>query len=149
MNQPALENELSHPVLAEFYTYWLSLGACGRQPTRRDIDPEAMKKLLPNLFMIDVSGTEPDYRFTYRLAGTEIARTYGIELTGMTVEEAFPDRAEELVGYCRDVVKTGKPAYHAYQAPMVGREHLIVAQLLCPLRGGGGQVEILIGVLGF
>ncbi len=149
MKRLVLKDDLSHPVLAEFYAYWLSLGACDRLPTRQDIDPQAIKKLLPNLFMIDISGTAPDYRFTYRLAGTEIVRTYGIEFTGLTPEEAFPGRAEELIAHYRDVVNIGKPAYYAYQAPIPGREYLDVERLICPLGTGGDKVEILIGVLGF
>ncbi|MDJ0950393.1 MAG: PAS domain-containing protein [Alphaproteobacteria bacterium] len=149
MTGTRFQDQLTNPVLAQFYTYWRSLTRGKKLPRRGDVDPRDIPALLPYLFMIDVGGTPADPTFTYRLAGTELVETYGMEFTGKTPQEAFPGRSDDLVAAYRKVVSTGAPMYDSYQAPVPGREHITVERLICPLAGDGLRVAILIGVLAF
>src|SRR3981189_2128760 len=65
----------------ELYRYWLDM-RCGRvMPARRDIDPAAIRTLLPYLAMIDKVGGG----LCYRLVGTGVAQQIGRDLTGKPV----------------------------------------------------------------
>ncbi len=57
--------------------YWTKLKGASRVPARADIDPRAVKRLLPDLFIIDRMARN---RFTYALAGTRMCWLYGREL---------------------------------------------------------------------
>lgn len=136
-------------MLSGLYEYWRSLPREGRLPRRADFDPLDIPKLLSKLFMIDVAGTAPDFSFRYRLAGTEIGETYGLEITGMTPAEAFPDRAEKLIAGYALVAASGEPDYQAYPSPVPNRQFLTVERLICPFASDGETVDILIGALVF
>jgi len=58
--------------------YWSRLRNGRDTPDQADVDPRALKRLLPFVFLLDGrSGT-----FTYRLAGTTLCERYGGELRG-------------------------------------------------------------------
>ena len=46
MERRSLEDDLTHPVLAEFYAYWRSLGSPGRLPVREDLDITNLGRVL-------------------------------------------------------------------------------------------------------
>jgi hypothetical protein len=57
--------------------YWNRLRARGGIPDQSDIDPKALKRLLPYVFLLDA---RHDGAFTYRLAGTALCERFGVEL---------------------------------------------------------------------
>jgi hypothetical protein len=59
--------------------YWSRLRQGRRAPDQADIDPKALKRLLPFVFLLDA---RPDGSFVYRLAGTTLCDRYGTELRG-------------------------------------------------------------------
>ncbi len=59
-------------------------------PTRAAIDPLDFPALLPNIMLIDrVTAADQD-RYRFRLAGTDIARYTGRELTGRFLDDVVP-----------------------------------------------------------
>src|SRR3954468_24517506 len=58
--------------------YWSRIRQGRDTPDQSDIDPKALKRLLPFVFLLDARTG----RFTYRLAGTTLCERYGIELRG-------------------------------------------------------------------
>ncbi len=59
--------------------YWSRLRQGRLAPDQADIDPRALKRLLPNVFLLEARG---DGAFVYRLAGTALCDRYGAELRG-------------------------------------------------------------------
>lgn len=59
--------------------YWQDVRGDDLVPARRLIQPAAMKSLLPFVMLLDWQG---ERKLIYRLAGTEIARGFGMELRG-------------------------------------------------------------------
>jgi len=57
--------------------YWSRIRAGRAVPDQADIDPKALKRVLPSVFLLDV---RPDSTFTYRLAGTALCQRFGVEL---------------------------------------------------------------------
>lgn len=70
--------------------YWSARRKDGGVPARADIDPLDFPGLLPNIMLIEcvMAGDRDRYRF--RLAGTDIARFTGRELTGRFLDEVVP-----------------------------------------------------------
>lgn len=59
--------------------YWSRLRAGRKAPDQADIDPRALKRLLPHVFILDAHDcARPDYR----LAGTALCERFGRELRG-------------------------------------------------------------------
>jgi hypothetical protein len=58
--------------------YWSRIRQGRTTPDQADIDPKALKRLLPFVFLLDARGGA----FTYRLAGTTLCERYGSELRG-------------------------------------------------------------------
>src|SRR5579871_4780749 len=58
--------------------YWSRIRNGRDTPDQADIDPRALKRLLPFVFLLDARGG----MFTYRLAGTTLCERYGGELRG-------------------------------------------------------------------
>jgi hypothetical protein len=58
--------------------YWSRIRNGRATPDQADIDPRALKRLLPFVFLLDARGGT----FTYRLAGTTLCERYGGELRG-------------------------------------------------------------------
>jgi hypothetical protein len=58
--------------------YWSRIRHGRPTPDQADIDPKALKRLLPFVFLLDARGGV----FTYRLAGTTLCERYGSELRG-------------------------------------------------------------------
>lgn len=71
-----------HPGLKRLFRYWLQLSENGDIPRRKDIDPIALKSILPNLYLLDAGKGPDDLR--YRLAGSLIVQAFGFEPGGLT-----------------------------------------------------------------
>ncbi len=78
---------LADPILAGAYRYWQTKRGTRPMPRRLDIDPSELVPLLPHLQLTEI--VDGGARVRYRLVGTAIVATFGIELTGKYFDEAF------------------------------------------------------------
>lgn len=67
-----MQSERAHDV----YDYWNSLRQGHAPPLRSDFDPTILRRRLPDLFMLELRGTD----LIFRLAGTRICDLYRREL---------------------------------------------------------------------
>jgi hypothetical protein len=74
---------LTDARLERFYDYWQSLRGSRAMPARRDLDPAAIKDLLPHVVIVERIAD----RFRYRLVGTEVVNRIGAENTGRYFDE--------------------------------------------------------------
>jgi len=73
------------PMVRMLHAWWLAHRGAHGIPDRRDLDPAALRAILPNLFITDV---EPQpFRIRYRLVGTKAVRTIGFDITGRYLDE--------------------------------------------------------------
>lgn len=70
--------------------YWSARCQDGRVPTRTAIDPLDFPDLLANIMLIERVMEASEDRYRFRLAGTDIARFTGRELTGRFLNEVVP-----------------------------------------------------------
>jgi len=129
--------------LLALYRYWASKRGDRTMPARADIDPTEIPALLPIIVLIDIVGIG-DYR--YRLAGTEIVRNFGRDMTGKTFAEVLPGGAyaEYITGLVNDVVSTGRALYSEGVFTAEGHIDRQVRRLALPLSADGRVVDMLL-----
>jgi hypothetical protein len=99
-------------ITRRLFDYWQSTLKGGAAPRRTDIDPAAIKEVLPFVLLGDIE-TEP-FRVHFRLIGTAIAEFSRQDFTGRYLDE--------LVYTARDSVEW-RDCYayvHAHRVGMVG-----------------------------
>jgi hypothetical protein len=86
--------------------HWMECRDRRRAPERRDIDPAAIRRVLPFVWLCEREGRR---RYRFRLAGEEVNRLYRRSLRGRFAEEVFAARHCELEIDMLEVV-LGTPA---------------------------------------
>ncbi len=89
------------PRVRAFHEYWKRMApGPGLLPARRHFDPTAMPELMPNIWLLDILGNPP--RFRYRLIGTALDTGPLAGATGRYMDEVSPDFAVNptLPDYC-------------------------------------------------
>jgi len=87
---PAEENLPKSAALRQLLAYWQERRGAREMPARGDLDPVDMKFILGRLVLFDVlhgDGAGVPRRFRFRLAGVEYAERFGIEPTGLMLDE--------------------------------------------------------------
>ena len=147
----AFADQLPWPEFRQLYAYWLARCDGDRLPGRTAIDPLAFPALLPGIYLVDVLRTEGSDRlgFRFRLVGTAHLAINGIEITGMTVDEAFTgDHGLRARAAYEEVVASRRPSVVLNaRAAVASRAHMIYDRLLLPLASDGRTVDMLLGHL--
>lgn len=129
----------------ELFGYWASLRQSGRLPARADIQPEAFKRLLPTVSLIDVlQGERRDYRL--RLAGTGLYSVYGREITGRSLGDVYGQRAADYwQGELDKIVEERRPGVGCHSLAWRGAAHMSLLWLRLPLASDGRNVDMILG----
>ncbi len=143
MSEAAGETE--HPRLQRLLRYWDDKRGGRPMPARRDIDPFEIPDLLPHVFLVDVCHDPLVFRF--RLAGTEVDRLFGEEITGKTTNEIKTVRLRQVIRKAyENVVRSRQPA--AATTTYEGHNrYLVYARLLLPLSADGEIIDMLLGCM--
>jgi hypothetical protein len=104
------QTPVTDPRLERAYRYWLDKAAGRPMPSRADIDPIEIPKLLPHVMLVE---RLDDGRYRYRLIGTENARAHGINATGRFLDEVLPgpDYAAHVLGLYDECVERRRALY--------------------------------------
>lgn len=133
----------------EIFRYWRSLKKHGKLPSRDDLDLVMIRKLLPNISLIDVlidTEMEKKTRFRQRLAGTGLYAAYGAEITGKYLEDIYPPAEED---YWRaelsQVIKSRKVNVGLHSLAWRGVDGLVLFWMRLPLASDGVSVDMILG----
>lgn len=113
-------------VQNEIVDYWNSRREEGLAPSRRDINPGALRAHLSSISILEL---DPSGGATFRLVGTQLRQLIGADMRGK--------RIDELPDHFADIWRTGRDAFSACADPRQGiadlgdRHH---AWLRLPLR---------------
>src|SRR5215472_3359449 len=113
LNAAPIRPDLTDARLAALYAYWDGKRAGRAAPMRADLDPLEMGAWLGNLLLIDAT---PDGRFVYRLYGTKFVDSFGLDMTGRSVDELPADQRERVRSDYEAVRSTGQPRARLYTA---------------------------------
>ena len=124
----------------EMYSYWAGLRRGARLPGRGDVDPAALKRLLPTVSLIDVRREPLDFRV--RLAGTGLYSVYGREITGRMLGDIYQGPAGEYWRKELDkVVDERRPGVGVHSLAWRGAPHMSILWLRLPLAGADGRIN--------
>ena len=150
---PAYDAFILHPGLKALFQYWLSLSIDGGVPRRRDIDAIALRRVLPNLYLLDAGETPDDLR--YRLAGSLIVQAFGFEPGGLTRAEirrrhVLSERHAEFDRTSAEthrVAADGMVAYTHDHMTSYTKDFLCYARLNLPISEDGRKVTGIFGAI--
>jgi len=144
-----MEAQIGAPMAAmraheALFGYWAGLRKAGRLPGRRDLDPAAIKRLLPTVSLTEPTPDGRDFRI--RLAGTGLYDVYGREITGRRLSDIYsPVAAETWRAELARVAAEGRPAAGAHSLAWRGASHLSLLWLRLPLASDGAEVDMILG----
>ena len=138
------------PRLGLVLDWWRgAVAARGHLPGRRDVDPVAMKALLPQIYMVDVLVRPPGRRYRWRLLGTGITGMAGRDSTGRFFDEIY--EGEALSNFLRSfdaVVDSARPmrSYGSFAFADNARDYVTFEAMEVPLASDGVRIDIVLGI---
>jgi hypothetical protein len=142
----AFRAQLVVPEQRQLYDYWLSRGAGKAMPSRADINPADIPRLLPFVSLVDVAADLG--RSRVRLAGTRLRDVFDREITGSSLEDLDLGQSRDywLAAY-RHTALDGKPTQGIVRGPRMNKEHLVQYWLRLPLAAPDGDgVRMVLGL---
>jgi hypothetical protein len=137
-----------HPRLAELYGYWSSRRPGDGLPSRADLDPADIPRLLKHVFLVDVLPEPLDFR--YRLIGTDLARIAGRDVTGCRLADAVPRRIyADYFELYRAVTERRRPVRVTGGSWIPRNDYLDWEAALLPLASPEQPVSMLLGGIVF
>lgn len=122
--------------------YWNRIRSRRKMPSRADIDPLQIPRLLPYVMLVDVLATPLDFKF--RLVGSRVDEIVASSYTG-TLFSDLPHmaRGNSIWSEYEEVVMKQVPLYSAVQ--YVGPDRFVrsVMHCLMPLSADGGNVDMI------
>jgi len=135
-----------HPMVRAIVDYWLRIGPADALPGRQHFDPVDIWKLIPNVWIVDVFGDPP--RFRYRVAGTRVVDYLGREPTGKTMDEVFPhfQETETCKGLLRVIAERVPHWRRGTPTLRSDKNFKIVEQVSLPLARDGRTVDMILNL---
>ena len=99
---------MKHPSNREFFAYWDEKRGDARAPDRSEIEPEAVRELLGDIFVLsyDAAGGHP-----FRVAGTRVCALLGCDLKDRSFSALFgPENRREIEDIIAGVAEEMLPA---------------------------------------
>lgn len=118
--------------------YWRSCCGDRQVPLRADVDPGAIRDLLPNIVLTEI---DENFRVRYRLVGTRVVEFNKLDFTGAYLDEMRWDVTERYSRAYRRVSETGLPHYGLDSWPLArslyGRSEIA----MLPMTTDGTRVD--------
>lgn len=146
MREVASVEELSSSIGTELFAYWERMRGARRMPTRADIDPADLKRILPNIVLARID--RETRRVRYTLVGTRCVAHAGMDYTGHYLDEIDfscdfdTDWDEVYRTLCRDK----RPMFCIVKAYLKDHRVCEIAEVLLPLSDDGETVTHCISI---
>lgn len=132
------------PRLGDAYDYWLGKAAGRAMPSRADIDPTDIPKLLPDLMLVERLA---DGRYRYRLIGTGNTREQGVNATGRFLDEVLPgpEYGPHVLRLYDEAVEQRRALYSEclFFSPTRNQPERHTKVLFMPLSSDGASVNMI------
>jgi hypothetical protein len=145
-----IESDASSPSpftdmrLEQAYHYWVEKAAGRAMPSRADIDPVDIPKLLPDVMLVERFANG---RYRYRLIGTENTRAHGMNATGRFLDEVLPgpDYRTHVLALYDECVATRRALYSEclFFSPARHQPERHTKVLFMPLSPDGTTVNMI------
>lgn len=134
---------MKHKTTEALFDYWNAMRAGRIAPLRSEIEPGAIRRLLPHIFILE-RHEKQSYRF--RLAGTGMCSAYGMEFRGHNFLSMWQDDcSESLDKALREVTGNGNIAIIEYTATTNDHREVSFEMILMPLAQENGAITRVLG----
>lgn len=134
-------------TLCYVVNYWCAKRKGRQMPARHDIDPLELRRLLPNIFLIDV--VQPSL-YRYRLVGTTISERLRADSTGRFADRSlFGENAPLIVEMYDYAVNNHSPVINRGRGFWTEVDWLSYTSAVLPLSADGENVTMMLGVMDF
>jgi hypothetical protein len=139
------ETTMKTAATQELYAYWNALRGARPAPRREEIDPVAIPRSLPDIFILEL---QEGGRIAVRLAGTSLCDLYGRELRGSSLAELWTvESRREIDQVLRSVLSEAAIAVIAAAGRREGRDTELFELVVAPLADASGACRHVIGAL--
>ena len=131
--------------LADLYRYWDERRGGREMPSRADIEPADIPRLLPILLLVDV---EPGSGLRYRLIGTEFVTVANRDVTGRRFADVFPPGPyrDYIFALYDELMLRRRPIYTEGVSPIAGSSRSrYTRRLMLPLSADGVRIDMVLG----
>jgi hypothetical protein len=136
---------MKHPSSRAFYAYWDSQRASARAPDRSEIEPQALREHLGDIFVLACEATSG---YPFRVAGTRVCALFGRDVKNASFSALFGlesrDEIEEIVGA---VAEETLPAIAGLTATTSGGGQAQLELLLLPFQNRAHMPISLTGLI--
>lgn len=134
--------------LLHLYRYWLEMRGVASMPPRAAFEPSSVKRLLPNLILLDVEVATG--RLLVRVLGTRVATIYGQDYTGRFLDEIdFGSGTPAVMEDYGTCAREGRPVLAERDFRSVNNVAYRMERLILPFSDDGQVVNKLISGLHF
>ena len=145
MREPSVASFDEAGRLRALGAYWQSRASAGRLPGPDMIDPASLRPWLGHLLLVDVLAGGSD--FVYRLYGTNVAETFGQDMTGQSPEGFPAHHVDIIVAPYRAALANRAHRYTAHILSIQQRKFAAWERVILPIANGGGEVsQLLVGL---
>lgn len=133
--------------LRELLSYWERLCAGRMAPSRADIRPADIPRILPHLLLLDVLESGMDFHI--RLMGTHVVNGLGADLTGRYLSEVAGGGDENpMLTLARQAVETRVPNILGYRRLRPSGRLVILSEAIAlPLSENGRDIDRILAGL--
>lgn len=134
---------MKHKNNQALFDYWNAIRAGRPAPRRGEIEPGDIRRILPYVFILERKDRDT-YRF--RLAGTGLCSTYGMEFRGHNMLSMWSDDcAENLKEALDDVATNATVSVVEYTAATNDGREVTFEMILLPLAHEDGSMTRVLG----
>lgn len=136
---------LSQDASRDFVRHWFALRGGRAMPERRELDPAAIKHLLPKLWLWEFNAEQGD--FVCRLAGEEIIEVFKRNPRGLLLGEWVPPLIADVARpRYRQVID--RPAVCVASGPsyVAGDKQAWCERVIVPLKNGADRPSVVFGL---
>ncbi|HEY4345259.1 MAG TPA: PAS domain-containing protein [Parvibaculum sp.] len=136
------------PRLEQLLVYWRAKRTGSLLPSRKDIDPIDIPRLMSDVAFLDIMRDPLDYR--YRLVGTHIVEMVGHDRTGLRMREFLTPPAIEASAKSIERLIASREAI-AFEGRLywLQKDYRHFQALVLPLAADGREVDMAIMGLNF
>ena len=145
---PALDESVFRSLLGDgpiagLFDYWQGLIRADTLPGRKDIDPFAIKAILPDLYILQ-RGEDAVLRF--RLTGTALHDLFGTDVTGKALDDVLEGRDLRNARRCYGAVDMMAAPWMTRIVYDLGQDDRYrYRRLVCPLASDGQHIDAYMG----
>lgn len=135
--------EITCQEVLQAYAYWQRIKPEGaKAPTRSQLDPLDIPKLLPHTILTEISPNYSDVSF--RLVGTKVATYSGCDYTGRTLREFIKSPAwqDYWMAIYKEIAEEGHCVFGKDNYDYTDRNHISFEWVMLPLSSDGQRIDM-------